>query len=158
MNCCDPFNRMLCLKWWECVNNNAAHQCGKHIDSIKFATCHHSTHSNIMKRCVWAWVLIKSSSALVLFHNLGALNDIFFLFFMITILITQVCALCFHFCEQEKCYQTGTGTWFGYNPSSHKDRWIYFSTKFSPNNKMCVVWLMNRSFGSRFMQWVFIEF
>ncbi len=51
-----------------------------YIDSIKFATCHHSTHSNIMKRYVWAWVLIQSSSALVLFHNLGALNDIFFVF------------------------------------------------------------------------------
>jgi hypothetical protein len=63
-----------------------------------------------MKGYVWAWVLIQSSCALVLFHNFGALVlwMTIFLFAIIIILITQVCALCFYFCEQEEYYQVGT--------------------------------------------------
>jgi hypothetical protein len=46
-----------------------------YIDSLQFAACHHSTHSDIMKGYVWAWVLMQSSGALVLFHSLVALDD-----------------------------------------------------------------------------------
>jgi hypothetical protein len=46
-----------------------------YLESIQFVACHHMQHFNIMKGYVWAWVLIQSSSALVLFHNFGALDD-----------------------------------------------------------------------------------
>jgi hypothetical protein len=60
-----------------------------------------------MKGYVWAWVLIQSSGAMVLFHNFGVLDDNFFVYHHHHPHHTSMCFVSYFF-EQEEYYQVGT--------------------------------------------------